>query len=391
MPTKNFPGIVTMTKTTFSSQPRSWRLELIRTYVLLLVCASVSLSAEPVKTNIKSDENVVFFRTDASYVEGAEEWLVPVHGWVYEDERSWFRKNAFSRILRAKYGLAVSEDNSIFFDRRTGLMIADNERNKVVVIEVGDERHTLPRSGPNGHFKGELRIAQQDIEQVADGDIVRYRALLPAADDREFTGAFRLIPTDGVSIISDIDDTVKITGVTSKRDLMDNTFYREFAAIPGMAERYQEWEDHGLEIHFLSSSPWQLYPELYEFTRAHDFPWASFYLKNVRFKDRTFLNLFKEGSVTKPIQIAHLLERFPARQFVLIGDSGEQDPEAYTMMMMQYPERIKGIFIRNVTGETLNDERFLELTDQLPDGAIQLFEDPKEIVLNIQNPSKGYE
>lgn len=380
-----------MTKTTFSSRPRSWSLELIRNYVLLLVCASVNLSAEPVKTNIKSDENVVFFRTDASYVEGADEWLVPIHGWVYEDERSWFRKNAFSRLLQANYGLAVNEDNAIFFDRRTGLLIADNERNKVVVIEIADERYTLPRSGPNGHFKGELRIAQQVIKRVADGDIVRYRALLPGADVREFTGAFRLIPTDGVSIISDIDDTVKITGVTSKKDLMDNTFYREFAAIPGMAERYQEWEDQGLEIHFLSSSPWQLYPELYEFTQTYDFPWASFYLKNVRFKDRTFFNLFKEGSVTKPIHIAHLLERFPERHFVLIGDSGEQDPEAYTMMMVQYPERINGIFIRNVTGETLNNERFRELTTQLPAGAIQLFEDPKEIVLNIQNPSKGYE
>lgn len=333
------------------------------------------------KTNIKADENVVFFRTDAAYSPVSETWLIPIHGWVYEDERSWFRKNAFADIIERKYGLTVDEDNSVFFERRTGLLIADNERNKRVVIQLGDQQYVMPASEANGHFKGEIRLSQAAIHALTDDEIVSFSAVLPEGDARNFSGEFRLVEPIGVSVISDIDDTVKVTGVLEKRDLLESTFYGEFVAVPGMASLYRKWAQTGIEIHFISSSPWQLYPELLAFAKANDFPWASFYLKSIRFKDKTILNLFKEGLFTKPIQISTLLERFPTRGFILIGDSGEQDPEAYTLMMERYPDRIRAIYIRNITGETLGNERFGPLVARLPEASIVLFNNPQEIDL----------
>lgn len=349
--------------------------------LFLLASFSVTAWAEAMYSNIKKDENIVFFRTDAAYLPATDQWEIPIHGWVYEDERSWFRKNAFSRIMERKYGLTVDDDSSVFFARRTGLLIADNERNKKVVIKLGDQQFKMPASGANGHFKGEIRLSQKEIDALSDDKIVRFEAVLPAKDPRNFRGEFRLVPPSGISVVSDIDDTVKVTGVTVKKDLIDNTFYQEFTAVPGMAALYRKWARQGMEVHFISSSPWQLYPELLAFAKANDFPWASFYLKSVRFKDSSVLNLFKEGLVTKPVQISALLERFPEREFILVGDSGEQDPEAYTLMMTRYPERIKAIYIRNITDETLDNERFSPLITQLPQSSLFLFKDPQEIDL----------
>ena len=37
--------------------------------------------------------------------------------------------------------------------------------------------------------------------------------------------------------------------------------------------------------------------------------------------------------------------------FVLLGDSGQKDPEIYTEIFDEFPERVLAIYIREVTGE----------------------------------------
>lgn len=105
-------------------------------------------------------------------------------------------------------------------------------------------------------------------------------------------------------------------------------------------------------------------PALGSFTRHYEhladagFPWATLSLKNVRFRDETLLNLFKSGTETKPRQIEAILNRYPQRQFLLIGDNGEQDPEVYGNIERRYPEQITQILIRNVADERRNESRY---------------------------------
>src|SRR5690625_5563263 len=78
-------------------------------------------------------------------------------------------------------------------------------------------------------------------------------------------GWIRLLKPEGVSVISDIDDTIKITDIPAGRSVvLENTFFKPFQAVPGMAERYQE---DGAEVafHYVSGSPWQLYRPISEF------------------------------------------------------------------------------------------------------------------------------
>ena len=43
-----------------------------------------------------------------------------------------------------------------------------------------------------------------------------------------------------------------------------------------------------------------------------------------------------------------MLQTYPALPFVLIGDSGERDPEIYSEAVRRHPDRIKVIYIRSV-------------------------------------------
>ena len=131
----------------------------------------------------------------------------------------------------------------------------------------------------------------------------------------------------------------------------------------------------------MSSSPWQLYPPLVEFLADQQFPAATLSLKSVRFRDETLLDLFKKGTETKPVAIEAILSSFPQRQFVLVGDSGEQDPEVYAALAKKHEEQIAKVFIRNVTGESAGNARFTDLFADLDDSRWQLFDDPADVTL----------
>ena len=315
---------------------------------------------------IKSDEHVVFFVTSASLSSDGETWQLPIHGWIHEPEDSTVRLGIDSAALKAKFDLEPTEANSERYSRRLTLFLVDNERGKKIKIRVGQREVLLPKSEANGHFKGAISMPVEEVEKIAVDGGVPFSAVLPSDDKRSFTGRVLLVPPKGVSVISDIDDTVKISEVIDKKKLIDRTFFREFEAAPGMAKLYSNWAKRGVRFHFVSSSPWHLYEPLTEFFEKSAFPPATLSLKYFRFKDSTFWDMFNKGTETKPLQIKPILEEYPARRFVLVGDSGEQDPEVYAKIDREHPDQIIRIYIRNVTKASRGDERFKKAFEASP-------------------------
>ena len=120
-----------------------------------------------------------------------------------------------------------------------------------------------------------------DIEDDScdiDNKIVTYRAVTGKKENRIFEGTVQLVSPKGISAISDIDDTLKITNVfKGKKELMKNTYLKEFTPVPGMADVYQHWRRRGRDgesdteegqlppvtsFHFVSPSVYQLYEDL---------------------------------------------------------------------------------------------------------------------------------
>ncbi|KAJ1637055.1 hypothetical protein T492DRAFT_955901 [Pavlovales sp. CCMP2436] len=87
---------------------------------------------------------------------------------------------------------------------------------------------------------------------------------------------------------------------------------------------------------------------------------GTFHLKDLHYKGRRLLNLFRSSTALKPKQIETLLKSFPQRTFVLVGDSGEKDPQIYAQIAKQHRSQIAHVYIRNVptkkTGFTPVDE-----------------------------------
>jgi Phosphatidate phosphatase APP1, catalytic domain len=53
-------------------------------------------------------------------------------------------------------------------------------------------------------------------------------------------------------LVSDIDDTIKVSNVSKKELLLENTFFREFRAVPGMSSLYRRWaRQRPLILHYV--------------------------------------------------------------------------------------------------------------------------------------------
>ena len=154
-------------------------------------------------------------------------------------------------------------------------------------------------------------------------------------------------------VISDIDDTVVWTNVTNKlKMILIVALLNERTRMPfkGVASFYRALQqgatgNEGNPIFYVSSSPWNLYVPLLEFFTIHDIPTGPLFLKD--FGDHLLFSS-KDHRGHKMMQIDSILARYPHLPFILIGDSGEQDPEIYREIVRKYPNRIRVIYIRNV-------------------------------------------
>lgn len=158
-----------------------------------------------------------------------------------------------------------------------------------------------------------------------------------------------LTEPEGVSLISDIDDTIKHSAITSgAKEIFRNTFIRELndLTIDGVTEWYKRLADMGVKLHYVSNSPWQLYPLLVSYFTLAGLPPGSFHLKQY---SGMLQGIFEPVAERKKGTLERILRDFPERQFILVGDSGEADLEVYTEVVTANPGRIIGIYIRDVT------------------------------------------
>jgi hypothetical protein len=175
----------------------------------------------------------------------------------------------------------------------------------------------------------------------------------------------------GFSIISDIDDTVKVSGVNNLREMVENTMFKPFKATPGMSQYY--WDlYHGLSIesleekkkdssstiyptfHFLSAIPMQFVPAIQPFLINH-FPPFELLVSTLAVASGGLraIRQIQEFKINSTHQIGRILKK---KKFILIGDSTQKDPEAYGDIAREFGDRVQCIFIRIVWGFSAKKE-----------------------------------
>ena len=159
-------------------------------------------------------------------------------------------------------------------------------------------------------------------------------------------------------VISDIDDTILLTGLTEGVAMVARTVLREAsqrAPIPGMASLYR-----GLArgtpsrsgerqpeptFFYVSTGSWTFYPTLQEFMQLRGFPQGPMFLTDWGPTERY---IRRSGAEHKRTAIRRLFEAYPGMDFVLVGDSGQRDPLTYEEMAREFPGRVRLIMIRQV-------------------------------------------
>ncbi len=329
-------------------------------------------SASGRTSNLKLDEEVRVFPA-IGHREG-DVWKVRVHAWVYEPEEDSWRRAAVVEALRSALELPPGSEASEVFRARARAFLVDNESGKSLLVRIGDREHELASTLPDGHSHTDLRIPAASVRPEASG-VVAIDVIPREGDPRRLSGVALLLADTGVSVISDIDDTVKISEVRDKARLLARTFLQELEPVAGMADAYRRWAAAGAAFHYVSASPWQLYDPLDEFFKRTGFPQGSVHLKKMRWKDTSFFALFQDPIAYKRPILAELVRQFPGRRFVLIGDSGELDPEVYGQIYRESPTQIAGLYIRDVTGEDREAPRYKAAFAEVPAERWTIFTD----------------
>lgn len=203
-------------------------------------------------------------------------------------------------------------------------------------------RLELPEAVPAGWTEVAYSLLSPERRGVEAAQAVG-RVLVPEADAQ-------------FGVISDMDDTVVQTDVTRwVRVLGAVLFGNAHTRLPfrGVATFYRALEQGTAGVRnplfYVSSSPWNLYDLLLEFLTLGQIPLGPLNLRAWRGGTGELFpgehGAFKQG------EIQRILDTFPSLHFILIGDSGEQDPEIYGEIVQRYPGRILGVYIRDVSGE----------------------------------------
>ena len=174
------------------------------------------------------------------------------------------------------------------------------------------------------------------------------------------TGQVRIVSKEEKRIIvSDIDDTVLISHSTQtfrklKLMLLKNALTRlPFKGVTAFYKALERGENKTSfnPFFYVSSSEWNLYDLLENFFDHNSLPNGVFMLRKL---EHSILKFWKSGQGNhehKYEKIKFLLELYASQNFILIGDSGQKDPEIYNRLAHSYPGRIETIYIRRIGSE----------------------------------------
>jgi phosphatidate phosphatase APP1 len=166
-------------------------------------------------------------------------------------------------------------------------------------------------------------------------------------------------------VISDIDDTVLQTHVTRRLKMLWVTFVgNAYTRLPfeGTTELYQALAIGASgraqnPFFYISKSPWNLYDFLIAFMDRHELPRGALFLRDLGVRQEAPLD-FKTSTIEQ------VLNTYPNLSFVLIGDSGERDPDIYLDIAARHPGRIRAIYIREVNQNPLRRMELKAMPDQ---------------------------
>jgi phosphatidate phosphatase APP1 len=242
--------------------------------------------------------------------------------------------------------------------------------------EVGELRQVLRRvrrrpvrgARIRARFYGAVAEVETDadgyfrIEMAPGGPVppdVRWHRLEIAmlAPERVAAAAEVYIPPPQARfvVVSDIDDTVMHTGVANKAAMLWRLFVldaEDRTVFPGVSHLYRALHagaagDEANAMLYVSRAPWGIYDLLDTFFRRNDIPVGPILF--LREWGISWKHPLPRRAVDhKRVLIEAMMGLYADMPFVLIGDSGQHDPEVYARLAADAGDRVLAVYIRDV-------------------------------------------
>jgi phosphatidate phosphatase APP1 len=192
--------------------------------------------------------------------------------------------------------------------------------------------------------------------------------------------------------ISDIDDTFLISHSSNLRKRLfvlftQNAWTRQ--PFDGSVKHYQllakgnTTPEAPNPFFFVSSSEWNLYDFLMEFSTRNGIP-RGIFLLNIMKRFSQLLKTGQNNHQTKFTRIARILKTYPQQRFVLLGDSSQHDPYIYDDIVKHFGQQIRAVYIRDVYKK--NQEKAKDVLNKIESAGVPccFFSHSKEAIAHSQ-------
>lgn len=212
-----------------------------------------------------------------------------------------------------------------------------------------------------GHFQ--VRLESTLVDPAALWHEVE---LMLSGGEAPVTAHVLVPPSDAdFGVISDIDDTIVKTGATSLKAMIRSVLLSNAAMrtpFEHVAGLYRALHADRNPLFYVSSGPWNLYELIHDYLDLNGIPHGPIFLQDWGLDEVTLITRPHEEH--KLAQIESIFDYYPALPFILIGDSGQHDPEIYLKAIQAYPGRVKLAIIRDVTGP-IRDRAVSAIVDEV--------------------------
>jgi phosphatidate phosphatase APP1 len=261
------------------------------------------------------------------------------------------------RVLEDK-GIATARDEDTVWNNLLNMykrFESDEVSGAVLKALLPDESHEVTTDS-EGYFVLDLNpktpIINEQLWHPVPLQLVQ--APIPFQQGLSINAEVMIPPPDAeYGVISDIDDTIVKTTATDLLAMGRTTFLNNaktrlpFAGVAAFYEALQLGRNgkRNNPFFYVSSSPWNLYDLLKDFLDLNEIPAGPLLLRDFGTNKKEPGNPHMGHKLKEIVQI---MEAYPHLPFVLVGDSGQEDPAIYREVVKQYPGRVLAIYIRDV-------------------------------------------
>ncbi|KAF7294476.1 MFS domain-containing protein [Mycena kentingensis (nom. inval.)] len=276
-------------------------------------------------------------------------WSLLVHGNVYKQpEIAQDELDDLANVFLIDTSVSELPENE-----------AKNARNltaEIFVLQQGDVNVTLSLDGvqtetigpttDQGDFATQVLLAEAVKHLDAGNETSEIQTIdvhVQGTDSGNSTGY--LVPPTGFTVISDIDDILRVTKIYRPKEGLLNSFARDFTPWMNMPEIYASWAEKAPDLHFhyLTTTPEQA-TRVYMHFIYQTYPMGSFDTRPLNFSD------VSATLAIRKFLLQRVFETFPQRKFILVADTTNSDVmKDYPEMATTYPGQVHCILLRNTS------------------------------------------